>query len=141
MEFSYIKIESDRRGTLRPFLPITLTYRGRELPIGHALVDTGSDLTILPLEIAHLLEIELDDSERTVVSSAGGGQFTAMPCRRPIGFSIERAGFRAIRWEGIAYFAENEPIILLGHQGCLEKFDLTFRGPEKVLQVLPRFKV
>jgi hypothetical protein len=30
--------------------------------------------------------------------------------------------------------------VLLGHHRCLEKFDLLFNGPEKVLEMSPRFR-
>jgi len=104
------------------------------------LVDTGSDFTILPLEIAHYLEIELDDSERITVDCAGGGRFHVMPSQKKVKYQIDRKGYRSICWDGIVFFAEKEPIILLGHHECLEKFDLTFAGPERTLSVLPRFK-
>jgi hypothetical protein len=92
------------------------------------------------LEIAHFLEIELDDSKVMHIGSAGGGSFKAYPSQRKIGHTIERKGFRPIYWEGTAYFAEREPIVLLGNYDCLEKFDLTFYGPQRKLGVLPRFK-
>jgi hypothetical protein len=123
----------------RPCLPVTLGHRGKNFPVGRALVDTGSDITLLPLEIAHVLEVELDDMETIVIEGAGGGRFKAMPSRKKINYTIERKGYRPISWEGIAYFAENEEVILLGHHQCLEKFDLTFQGPERKLGLLPRF--
>jgi hypothetical protein len=95
-------------------------------------------MTILPLGIAHLLEIELDDSKSLRIDSAGGGSFVALPSRRKVEYSIEKRGYRPIQWKSVAYFAE-ESAILLGHEDCLEKFDLTFCGPERTLQVLPRF--
>ena len=104
-------------------------------------MDTGSDLTILPLEIAHILEIELDDSKKLIMGSAGGGRFTALPSQKQISYTIELKGYRSITWKGIIYFAEDEPIVLLGHHQCLEKFDLNFQGPERKLGITPRFPV
>lgn len=139
VEFPYERFEG-RSGKVvhRPCLPITFSYRGKSISIGSALVDTGSDFTILPLEIAHVLEIELDDSQTIRVDCAGGGVFTAMPSQNKIGYLISVKGYRPIAWTGTVFFAENEPIILLGHHECLEKFDLTFQGPEKSLGLLPR---
>ena len=139
VEVPYVKVEGSQGLGYRPYLPITFSYKSRQFPAGHALVDTGSDITILPLYIAHLLEIELDDEKRIELDSAGGGSFSALPSLRQIGFCIERKGFRPIQWEGTAYFAEHEPVILLGHHDCLEKFDVTFHGPERKLSLLPRF--
>lgn len=74
------------------------------------------------------------------MSAAGGGSFVVLPSQKKIGYTIEYKGYRPIHWEGIVYFAEDEPMILLGHHQCLEKFDLTFHGPERKLEILPRFK-
>ena len=126
-------------GVHRPCLPITLGYERREFPVGHALVDSGSDVTVFPLAVAHLLEIELDDSGRISLGSAGGDTFVCFPSREKVTFTIEHSGYRPIRWQAHAYFAQHEPVLLLGHRGCLEKFDVTLRGPEKLLQIIPRF--
>ena len=141
MEFAYAEIEGEQGTHFRPCLPITFSFAGHTFRVGNALVDTGSDITILPLEVAHLLEVPLDDSETLRIGSAGGGMFVALPSREKVGYAIERKGFRPIRWEGRIYFAEREPTILLGHLECLEKFDLTFYGPERKMTVLPRFTI
>jgi hypothetical protein len=118
---------------------VTFSNGSLMFPVGRALVDTGSDLTILPLAIAHQLEIELDDSKKVTMDCAGGGRFTALPSRKPVGCTIERKGYRPIHWKGVVFFAEDEPVVLLGHHQCLEKFDLLFEGPERKLGVTPRF--
>jgi hypothetical protein len=141
MQFPYVKCEGSHGFVYRPYLPITFSYGAKKFPVGRALVDTGSDITILPLEIAHYLEIELDDSEKLTIDCAGGGVFVAMPSQKKVTYTIEAKGFRSISWEGIIYFAENEPVVLLGHQQCLDKFDLLFEGPEKKLSITPHFKV
>jgi hypothetical protein len=120
---------------------VTFIYKDKKFPVGRALVDTGSDLTILPLDVAHAIEIELDDTKKVAIDCAGGGRFTALPSMKPIEYRIDYKGYRPIVWKGIVYFAEEEPVVLLGHQGCLEKFDLTFCGPEKNLSIMPRFKM
>jgi hypothetical protein len=103
--------------------------------VPHALVDTGADITILPLDVAHYLEVELDDTEGLDVGSAGGGQFIALPSRKPLHFSIEQKGHRPVEWDAIVYFAPREPVVLLGHRQCLERLRLTFDGPGKILSV------
>ena len=72
---------------------MVFSYGNQKLPIGRALVDTGSDLTILPLQVAHYLQIELDDTKKVTIDCAGGGRFIALPSQRQIGYSID---FRAI---------------------------------------------
>lgn len=139
MEFSYNECEQN---VYRPYLPIIFSYAGKNTPLTGALVDTGSDFTILPLEIAHYLEIELDDSKTIKLDSAGGGIFTALPSQKEVLYTIPaKKGYRPITWSGVIYFTEEEKIVLLGHRQCLEKFDLTFYGPERKLAIVPRFTI
>ena len=44
------------------------------------------------------------------------------------------------QWSAPVYFSLGQHIVLLGHHRCLEKFDVMFRGPEKRIELLPRFK-
>jgi hypothetical protein len=53
----------------------------------------------------------------------------------PVEHVIEGKGFRPIRWKAHVGFTLSQPTILLGHRGCLERFDVLFRGGEKVLQM------
>lgn len=139
MEIKYIQCD---KNVWRPYLPITYSYKSKSIPIGHSLADTGSDLTILPMSVAHELEIELDDTETRRIESAGGGVFKVMPSRKPITFTVRvTKGFRPITWSAIPFFTYEEQIPLLGNKGVLEHFDVTFFGPEKKLSVLPRFSL
>src|SRR3989338_4777640 len=99
VEFSYVEKEGSFGPIFRPYLPVTLSYGKRRFPVGNALVDTGSDMTILPLEIAHVLEIELDDSRAIKIQSAGGGEFEALPSQKKIGYALEMKSFRPMRWQ------------------------------------------
>jgi hypothetical protein len=137
VEFAYVKTDGGKRTSYRPSLPVTFSYRGKRFPVGHALVDTGADITLLPREIAQVLELRLDDTEPLRIARAGGGDFVAYPSLGKVGYAIEKKGYRSICWEGTVYVAEEEPIVLLGFHECLEYFDLTFMGPEKKLSVLP----
>ena len=72
LEFPYVKVEGSEGFSARPYIPVTFSSGKKSFRVGHTLVDTGSDLTILPLQIAHFLEIELDDSKRLTIDGAGG---------------------------------------------------------------------
>lgn len=135
VEFPYVECAGDLGPVFRPYLPVTLSYETGCFPVGHALVDTGADMTLLPMAIAHLLRIELDDSRTIRLGSAGGGVFTALPSRRKIGFAIEQKGHRPLVWQGTAFFSSDQPVVLLGHFKCLEHFHLLFSGPERKLRV------
>lgn len=140
MEFNYVETEVDQGYRYRPCIPVTFTHQGKSIFIAPALVDTGADLTILPIEIAHTLHIQLDDSQRLRVACAGGGILVALPSSKKITYTITKEKFRPISLSGIIYFVESEQLVLLGHYQCLEYFDLTFQGPERKLSILRRFK-
>lgn len=141
MELPYVKCEGNQGYIYRPCLPVTFSYGSKAFPVGSALVDTGADMTILPLDIAHFLEVDLDDSKTLIMNAAGGGVFKVTPSQKKITYTVSRAGYRSISWKGIVYFADNEPIVLLGHYQCLDQFDLLFQGPEKTLGITPRFRI
>jgi hypothetical protein len=135
VEFPYVKGDGGFGPVYRPVIPVTISSGAKSFPVGHALVDTGADMTLLPLAIAHLLEIPLDDSRTLKVGGAGGGVFAALPSLRKIGFAIEQRGHRPIVWQGTAYFSPDQPAVLLGHHQCLELLSLHFRGPDRMFEV------
>ena len=141
VEFSYVKTEGKNGpDTYCPYIPVTF-FHGKKQLRTLALVDTGAALTILPMAIAYELDVRLDDTKKILLSAADSGDFTAFPSQRPIEYAIEKKGHRPIKFEGTVYFADNAGGILLGHHQCLEKFDVTFLGPEKKVSLFPRFKI
>ena len=135
VEFAYLPGETSQGIIHRPFLPIVLSNGDREFFVNPALVDTGADITLLPMEIAHQLGVVLDDTKPINVDSAGGGYCVALPSLHPITYVLKKKGHRPIRWTGIAYFAPRQPIVLLGQYQCLEKLTLTFDGPGRQVRV------
>jgi hypothetical protein len=136
VEFRYTECEGD---VWRPYLPVTFSHGSKQFPVGSALVDTGSDLTLLPLAIAHALEIELDDSQVRRIEAAGGSIFVAMPSQNPVGFTIRAPrGYRNVSWKGTPFFSADIGTILLGHEAALQNFDIAFYGPDKRFSILPR---
>jgi predicted aspartyl protease len=136
MRFEYVPYGGDRWTIYRPSLPITFRNAGKSFPVGNALVDTGADVTLLPMEMAKHLGVELVSEEGIDVGSAGGGHFTAVPSATAIECSIEGDGFRPLRWKSVVYFAPRQQTVLLGHRGCLEHLDVCFHGPDRSLEVL-----
>lgn len=136
MKFPYAQYEYPQGIVQRPTLPVTFTYGKVSIPYADALVDTGADQTMLPLEFATSFGFSFDlkrDGEEW--NGAGGGKFIVYHSPKPIQFSIEQNGFQKIEWEGHVCFTLKQPTILLGHRGCLENLDLIFRGRQKVLEV------
>ncbi len=131
MEFEFTKRECDFGTVFTPTLPII--FDG--FPVGHALVDTGADITLLPLEINNILNLELDTDHAIAIGSAGGGIFKAIPAKKKVEYTLEHSGFQPIKWKGTVYFAPRQPTILLGQHQCLSELSITLDGPRRKIRV------
>ncbi|MEK7218669.1 MAG: hypothetical protein AAB728_04360 [Patescibacteria group bacterium] len=125
MEFNYTQRESDVGVLYVPTLPITING----FAIGHALVDTGADVTILPMEVNDLLALPLDTDHSIDMFSAGGGKFRAIPSVEKVQYTLDHSGFRPISWRGMVFFAPRQPMILLGQFECLSQLTITLDAP------------
>lgn len=134
MEFEFTKRECDFGTVFSPTLPIM--FNG--FPVGHALVDTGADMTLLPLEVNKILCLELDTDHAIDIASAGGGKFKAIPGKQKVEYTLEHSGFQPIKWKGIVYFAPRQPMILLGQHQCLSELNMTLDGPRRKIVVAAR---
>lgn len=131
MEFTYTRRESDIGLVYIPTLPISLNG----FPIGQAMIDTGADVTILPMELYQVLGVDLDPRKAIEMCSAGGGRFKAVPSSEKITYSIDHSGFRPIIWKGTVFFASEQPIVLLGHYQCLAELKIILDGKRKMISV------
>ncbi|MFH0770669.1 MAG: hypothetical protein V1926_04815 [Candidatus Peregrinibacteria bacterium] len=131
MEFEYAKREWSGGIIYVPVLPIALNG----FPVGHALVDTGADVTLLPMELNQVLDCELDPDHAIPFTSAGGGDFRAIPAVRKIEYRLEQSGFRPIVWKGTAYFVRGQPVILLGQYECLSELILVLDARKRKIRV------
>lgn len=137
MRFEYAQYS----GSWLPLIPVVFSCKKRQLPAVGALVDTGATHTILPLEFAPELGIAIDLEDRIETQVAGGGQCFIYPSPVAINYLIRDPDSKATyRWQGQIFFALGQRIVLLGHHQCLEKFDITFKGTEKIVEVTPRFR-
>jgi hypothetical protein len=119
----------------RPIVPVTLKYRSTVLPV-EALVDTGADETVLPLEFATLFGFSFDlEKDGEQWEGAGGGLFRIFRSPKPIEFILEQNGFPPLKWKGHVCFTLNQPTILLGHRECLEYMNSSFMGKKKLLEM------
>lgn len=100
-----------------------------------AIIDSGADFTILPIEIAGILGIKLDLRKKTTFHGAGSNPFSVYPSPVNIEHILRQGGFRPINWKTKVFFAESQPGILLGHKGFLERFKITLDGKRKELEI------
>jgi hypothetical protein len=121
---------------LRPEIPITASG-----PAGAAaytgLVDTGSDITILPLSAAVFLGVEARPAPGPAASVFGGHE--AQLLEGEITFQIQDAN-ETVRWRDTVCFFDfsdrGEETVILGHSGFLDYFTATFDGKAGALTLV-----
>ncbi len=119
-----------------PALRVTFRYKKCKLTIGNALVDTGADETLLPLSMAVEMGFKFDlDEDKTLREGAGGKQFVVYKSPVKIDCILESQGFRPFIWQSSVFFTLEQPTILIGRNNFLDKFTVTFRGKEKILEL------
>ena len=135
MKFKYSEyIGPNNTKIFRPTVPIIFKNKSKFIQT-EAIIDSGADFTILPIEIAGILDIKLDVHTKTIFHGAGGNPFTVYPSPVNIEHTLRQGGFRTIQWHTKVFFAESQPGILLGHRGFLEKFKITLDGKKKELEI------
>lgn len=112
----------------RPEIPIVFK-NGKHFILVRAIIDSGADYIILPIETAGQLNIKL--ISKSEFYSAGGNRFTVYKSPVELEYIIRKEGFRNIVQKTIVFFAESQPAILLGNHGFLEKLKVTLNGPKK----------
>lgn len=128
-------------GNLLPLVPVVFKHGKKQLPAIRCLADTGATHSILPMELAVHLGIQIDLENRTETHVAGGGQPLIHASPVPLDYVIQDpASPREYQRHGPVFFTLGQRIVLHGHHRCLEKFDVTFRGPERAVELVPRFR-
>lgn len=113
-----------------PVLPVKLVGPGGESPPLMALVDSGADSSLFPMQIAGLLGIDLDRCEKAIGMTAGG------PSDRYLwndGLKTTILG-KTLRLRG-AFGAC--PVILLGRGDFFATFKVAFDEREKTFSLEP----
>ena len=135
MKFKYSEyIDEEGIKIFRPTVPIIFKNKSKFIQT-EAVIDSGADFTILPIEIAGILDIKLDGRTKRTFHGAGSNSFTVYPSPISVEHLIRQGGFRTLAWKTKVFFAEAEPAILLGHKGFLENFRVTLDGKRKEVEI------
>lgn len=135
MKFKYSEYtDGNNIKIFRPTIPIVFKNKSKFIQT-EAIIDSGADFTILPIEIAGVLDIKLDGHTKATFHGAGGNPFPVYPSPVNIEHILRQGGFRTISWQTKVFFAESQPAILLGHKGFLEKFRVTLDGKRKEVEI------
>ncbi len=135
MIFKYSEYQTqDNKTIYRPTIPI-LFKNGKHFIFTEAAIDSGADYTILPIEIAGVLNIKLDKRNKRTFEGAGGNPFTVYRSPNSIEHIIRQEKFRTHKWNSGVFFSESQPTILLGQNGFLDKFVVTLDGKKKEVRL------
>lgn len=129
--------KAEYRLILRPVIPVRIIGPTAEARCD-ALVDTGADETVLPICLAELLGVSLDQDFTGQAAGIGG---TRLHVRYgDIVFELSD-GRKALRWATSAGFVEfpspDDELVILGHGGFLDYFTATFDGESATVELLP----
>ena len=134
MNFEYSEyVGPDGKTLYRPAIPI-MFKNGKYYILVRAIIDSGADFTILPIETAKQLDVKLD--KKTVFYAAGGNQFSVYKSPIELAYLVRKIGFRSITHKTIVYFAESQTTILLGNHGFLDHLRITLNGPKKRIEIM-----
>jgi hypothetical protein len=135
MKFNYSQYPTpDGKTIFRPSIPILLK-NGKHFILVEAVIDSGSDFTIFPLEIAGALNIKLDKNSKSNFLGAGSNPFTVYHSPVKIEHVLRQNGFRTLTWKTNVYFAESQPAILLGNKGFFDQFVVTIDGKKREVSI------
>jgi predicted aspartyl protease len=101
-----------------------------------AVVDTGSDLTLIPRWVAGQIGATVDDTRRWPLGGIAGQVIEASPGDVELEISSDGTFFR---WTTavvfVKYPAGSKATTILGHSGFLDFFRVTFDGSARELEV------
>ena len=117
-----------------PLIPVTFKNK-KHVMRTIALIDSGADISILPIQIAGELDLKLNPKEKIEINAAGGNTFFVYPSADKIECIIEQKGFRSIALKSKIYFAESAATILLGHNDCLYQLKVVLNGVKKEVEI------
>jgi hypothetical protein len=135
MKFKYFEYETHKGLIKRPGVSLLLK-NGKPYVILDAIVDSGSDFSIFPIEIAGQLNIKLNGKTKESFIGAGNNPFTVYKSPIEVEHVIMLSGFRPLKWKSVVYFAESQPAILLGHHGFLDRFKIILDGKKQEMEII-----
>lgn len=134
MKFKYRKINlndpfSNRKYILRPIIPVSLRYKDRSIHY-EALIDTGADFCIFPIELASNLGMNIKKHKIIYFSGVGGE-----PIRGFIIRVILSVGEKELSTEIV--FSDSGITRVLGQRGFFDHFDVKLSYKNQSIEIQP----
>lgn len=120
--FPYVMEKIKDGFVYRPKIPVTISYKGNRIET-YGIIDSGSDITILPREIAKVLGIELT-GKQTEIGGLGGGSLKVV-----INFvNLNIGGNHLIQVKVHIPTEESKDAeqFILGQEPLFQEFNITF---------------
>jgi predicted aspartyl protease len=111
----------------RPKIPLRLAGPHGNQWLTYALVDTGADETVVPLEAARTLRVDLN-SKIPILRAADN---KVIQVRYGIVELSLGNGAEGYTWTSMVAFQKGRPYSVLGRAGCLDRLDVRFDGPNR----------
>lgn len=134
MKFKYRRINlkdpfSNKKYILRPIIPVSLQHKDKAIHY-EALIDSGADFCIFPIELANNLKIKINPN-RTIYFSGVGGQ----PLK---GFIVKiRLRIGEINIFTKIVFVESGSTRVLGQRGFFDHFDVKLSYQKQIIEIEP----
>ncbi len=124
---SYSPYEGGRTPICLPMLDVVMSRKNNTLKIS-GLVDSGSNITIVPLHVAQLLDIELKDQDDSVM---GVGGSVTMHLAKVDGFTIIEEKMTLAEFDDqvvrVSATKNTADFIILGRNSIFRRFDIKFQ--------------
>jgi hypothetical protein len=120
----------DRKGILRPRIPVRLRHKANFIDL-LALVDSGADDCLFPMEVAHLLSLDLDATQAHRYGGIGEGEVVGIFGN----VTLEVGGSAFPLYAGFADAPSIVPI--LGQNGFFSLFEVRFNLSKERLELEP----
>ena len=117
---------------LRPLLPVTLSHEGKSIE-ATGLIDSGSDISILPYSIGQRLGL-IWDERRALIGLSGNLRQTPA---QGVGLMAQVGDFQSVMLMFAWIEAENAPLIF-GQISFFMKFDVCFHRSAEVFDIRNR---
>lgn len=132
VKFKYRKINlkdpfSSRNYVLRPIIPISLRHKTKSIHY-EALIDTGADFNIFPIELAQMLGIKINKQRVIYFSGIGEESIRGFITKVILGVGKIDISTKVV-------FSESGSVRLLGQRGFFDHFDVKLSYQKQIIEI------
>lgn len=126
-EFPFHPLQQRDRTLLYPLVPVTLRFGDGNRQTHHALLDSGADRSVLPVDAAEALGIPMDPLPGGHLEGVGGGVASSIA---PVDVEVRQGNvsYSDTHWMHVLTEDVGWPLpVLLGREPLFHIFDVEFR--------------